>query len=50
VRVYNQAIPSSRIKEQYYSGLNNLLVRGGFDAAEYGQKLGELKTNLSNNE
>ncbi len=50
VRIYNQAIPSSRIKEQYYAGLNNLLVRGGFDAVEYGQRLAELKSNSANNE
>ncbi len=50
VRLYNAAIPSSQIQENYYSGLNNLLVRGGFDAVEYGQRLAELKSNSANNE
>ena len=50
VNIFSQAMSTSQIQQSYYAGLNNLLVRGGFDATEYGQKLGELKTNLSNNE
>lgn len=35
VRIYNAAVPVSRIKEQYYSGLNNLLIKGGITKEEY---------------
>ncbi|MFA5232429.1 MAG: LamG domain-containing protein [Candidatus Paceibacterota bacterium] len=50
VRIYNAAIPTSQIQQKYYSGLNKLLSRGGFDMTEYEQRLGELKYNLTNNE
>lgn len=35
VRFYNSAIPSSQIKEQYYAGLNNLLINGSISKEEY---------------
>lgn len=35
VRIYNAAIPSSRIEEQYYAGLNSLLVDGAISREEY---------------
>jgi len=35
VRIYNAAIPASQIKEQYYTGLNNLLINGGINKEEY---------------
>ncbi len=50
VRIYNQAIPTSQIQENYYAGLNKLLVHNGFDITEYGQRLAELKSNSANNE
>ncbi|MDD4531469.1 MAG: LamG domain-containing protein, partial [Candidatus Pacebacteria bacterium] len=35
VRLYNEAIPTSQIKELYYSGLNNLFLKGGISKEEY---------------
>jgi hypothetical protein len=29
IRIYNTTIPVSQIKEQYYTGLNNLLITEG---------------------
>ena len=42
VRVYNVAIPTSQIKEQYYAGLNNLLASGGIILEDYKNRLSEL--------
>ena len=39
VRIFNAAIPISQIKQQYYVGLNNLLMNGGIDAKEYSEKI-----------
>ncbi|MFA5232558.1 MAG: LamG domain-containing protein [Candidatus Paceibacterota bacterium] len=50
VQIYNAAIPTSRIQQNYYSGLSKLLVQSGFDMVEYQQRIGELKFGLSNNE
>ncbi|MDD3170639.1 MAG: LamG domain-containing protein [Candidatus Pacebacteria bacterium] len=50
VRIYNSAVPTSQIEQNYYSGLNKLLAQGGFDVAEYQQRLGELKMNLTRND
>lgn len=35
IRVFNAAVPSSQIKEQYYAGLNGLYVNGGIAKEEY---------------
>jgi prepilin-type N-terminal cleavage/methylation domain-containing protein len=35
VRIYNAAMATSQIKEQYYVGLNKLLVNGGITKKEY---------------
>lgn len=42
VRVYNAAIPTSQIKNNYYVGLNNLLSNGGITQEEYSQRLNDL--------
>ena len=42
VKIYNAAIPSSQIKEQYYAGLNSLLSNGGINKKEYAQKVNSL--------
>lgn len=42
VRIYNAAIPSSQIKEQYYSGLNNLLSSNQVSFDEYREKISSL--------
>ena len=34
-RLYNSAIPTSQIQEQYYAGLNKLLINGGITKKEY---------------
>ena len=39
IRVYNAILPTSMIKEQYYSGLNNLLSSGNISNAEYQSRL-----------
>ena len=35
VRIYNAAVPTSQIKEQYYAGLNKLVISGGITKEEY---------------
>jgi prepilin-type N-terminal cleavage/methylation domain-containing protein len=47
VRIYNQAIPTSQIQQNYFLGLNNLYKNKGLTKLEYIQRLGELKNNLS---
>jgi len=42
VRLFNMAIPASRIKEQYYTGLNKLLVSGQVSLREYMDNLSRL--------
>jgi prepilin-type N-terminal cleavage/methylation domain-containing protein len=42
VRIYNAAIPTSQIQEQYYAGLNNLLINGSISKEEYLSKINEL--------
>ncbi|MDD5696467.1 MAG: LamG domain-containing protein [Candidatus Pacebacteria bacterium] len=49
-KVYNEAIPTSRIQENYYSGLSRLLANGSIIDEEYEQRLAELKLNLSRND
>ncbi|MDD3170198.1 MAG: LamG domain-containing protein [Candidatus Paceibacterota bacterium] len=49
VRIYNAAIPSSQIQENYYSGLNRLYDSGGLSCNEYGTRIAEFKNNLASN-
>lgn len=42
VRLYNAVLPTSKVKEQYFAGLNNLLAKGGITKQEYTQRLAEL--------
>lgn len=46
VKIYNEAFSSSKINNNYYSGLNKLLAKEMIDNEEFRQKLGELKNNL----
>ena len=39
VRIYNAAMPTSQIKEQYYIGLNSLLADGNINAKEYSERI-----------
>ena len=42
VRIYNSVLPSAQIKQQYYSGLKNLLANKGITQQEYDQRLANL--------
>jgi len=42
VRIFNAAIPTSQVKEQYYAGLNRLLSSRGITLGEYRQRAGEI--------
>ncbi len=39
VRIFNEAIPTSQIKEEYYAGLNNLLINGSITKEEYVERI-----------
>lgn len=45
VRIYNAAILASQIKEQYYVGLNNLLISNKITKEEYNSKISQLAIN-----
>ncbi|MFA5432021.1 MAG: LamG-like jellyroll fold domain-containing protein [Candidatus Paceibacterota bacterium] len=47
VKLYNNAIPTSQIKEQYYAGLNRMVAQKIIDKDEYQQKILELENNTS---
>lgn len=42
VRIYNAAMPTSQIREQYYAGLNGLLFGGGMTEEEYLERLARI--------
>jgi len=42
VRIYNEGVSTFQVEEQYYSGLNKLLVSGGISEEEYLSKVSEL--------
>jgi hypothetical protein len=44
-RLFNAQVPTSQIQEQYYAGLNNLLVSGEISADEYAQRISTLSLN-----
>jgi prepilin-type N-terminal cleavage/methylation domain-containing protein len=45
VRIYNTILPTSQIKEQYYAGLNNLLINGQISKREYLERINSLASN-----
>jgi len=45
VRLYNAAMPTSQIKEQYYAGLNNLLINGNISKEEYLSRIKQTAKN-----
>ncbi|MFA5072102.1 MAG: LamG-like jellyroll fold domain-containing protein [Candidatus Pacearchaeota archaeon] len=45
VRIYNAIIPTSQIKQQYFLGLNNLLINGEISREEYNQRINSIATN-----
>ncbi len=44
IRIYNAAMPTSQIKEQYYAGLNRLLANGAIGPTEYSLRIKELSS------
>lgn len=45
VRMYNAVVPTSQIKQQYYTGLNSLLINGGMTKEEYLSRINETALN-----
>ncbi|HOC53867.1 MAG TPA: LamG domain-containing protein [Candidatus Pacearchaeota archaeon] len=43
VRMYNDIVSSLKIKQNYYSGLNNLIAKGSIDKEEYNNRLIAIK-------
>lgn len=43
VQIYSQTIPAFQIHQNYYIGLNNLLLNNGIGAIEYTNRLAEVK-------
>ncbi len=50
VKIYNAILSSIQIQQNYYVGLNKLFKNNGIISNEFNQRIGELKSNLSNNE
>jgi len=50
VRVYNKALSSSGIDQEYYIGVNKLFKNQGISLNEFNNRLAELKFNLATNE
>jgi prepilin-type N-terminal cleavage/methylation domain-containing protein len=46
VRIYNDAVSISQIREQYYLGLNRLLINRKISSEEYTQRLKEVKLSV----
>ena len=42
VRIYSELVPAFQIKEQYYVGLNNLLINGGITKEEYLSRINNI--------
>jgi len=42
LRIFNSGIPTSKIQENYYAGLNKLLINSGIENQEYGLRINEL--------
>ncbi len=49
VRIYNAAVPTSQIQENYYSGLNRLLANKSVESREYAERLVEILDSLGEN-
>jgi len=46
IRIYNQAISTSEINQNYFVGINKLLKNNGIALDEFNQRLVELKNNI----
>ncbi len=49
-RIYNQAISTSEIQQNYFVGINKLFKNNGISSNEFNQRIVELKNNIANNE
>jgi len=49
VRIYNQAIPTSQTQQNYYLGLNKLLLNSSINKEEFAQRLSGLSGSLAHN-
>ncbi len=49
-KLYNEAVPTSKIQENYYFGLGEGLFNKAITLEEFNQRIVELKTNLVKNE
>jgi len=49
VRIYNQAIPTSQINQNYYAGLNKLLINSSIYVEEFDQRMSEFSGSLADN-
>ncbi len=49
IHLYGEAISASQVQQNYYSGLNNLIVNNGINNVEYINRLTELKNNMAQN-
>jgi prepilin-type N-terminal cleavage/methylation domain-containing protein len=49
-KLYNAAIPTSRVQQNYFVGVNNLYKNNRITLNEFNQRLVELKSNMVNNE
>lgn len=45
IRIYNTAVPISQIKEQYYTGLNSLLINSNITNKEYAERINSIGNN-----
>ncbi len=46
VRIYDAALSSSRIKQNYIAGLNSMLANGSLSKEEYNQKIESLASSI----
>jgi prepilin-type N-terminal cleavage/methylation domain-containing protein len=47
--IYNGVVPTSKIDQNYYIGINKLFNNSGITLEEFNQRIVELKNNLANN-
>jgi prepilin-type N-terminal cleavage/methylation domain-containing protein len=50
VRIYNNPIPATKIRDNYFLGLNKLFKNNGISLTEYNKRISELKFDLTINE
>ncbi len=48
VRIYNAALSSAQIKQNYIAGLNSMLANGNISKQEYNERINNLAYNDNN--